>query len=430
MEQILEHVLPENREWVSKLSLKSIADILNVLALIPEMKEQLYDMPAIISDNQKKTEKEPDQKTEKEPVKESDEKTLKEPVKEPSNDDCKSDIPAMKGLAGENKFENIISQYMSNDYELINVSKQGKAGDFIIKWMSTKTNKEYKVLVDIKNYSKNSVPTSEVDKFYRDVSLNNVDGGFLLSFNSKITGIHKLIEFREFMTDRHTIPILYMTSSTPLLIAETIKMHFHIIEIKDLSRNSVCDSEDLIYRINQLNDSIQTIIDCRDILEMSKLSIDKSLNTIMMKLMSCEYDLISRINNINSTLMKKRMILNENKSSDEPTNDVKHVMEVFGSLINEDTDVYLHNIYKTINCSDNIISFAKKTWTLNKDEGSIIIKFQKTCLSIIFPIINTPMTQLIKKNNYKKIITHNKEGYVIKINQDTISYIIQLIKLL
>jgi len=429
MDQILEHVLPENREWVSKLSLKSIADILNVLALIPEMKEQLYDMPVIISDNQKKLEKEPvkepDEKTEKEPLKEPYEKTEKE-----QNAEYKSDIPAMKGLAGENKFESIISQFMSNDYELINVSKQGKAGDFIIKWMSTKTNKEYKILVDIKNYSKNSVPTSEVDKFYRDVSLNNVDGGFLLSFNSKITGINKLIEFREFMTDRHTIPILYMTSSTPLLIAESIKMHFHIIEIKDLTRNSICDSEDLIYRINQLNDSIQTIIDCRDILEMSKLSIDKSLNTIMMKLMSCEYDLISKINNINSTLTQKRMILNENKSSDEPTNDVKHVMEVFGSLINEDADVYLHNIYKTINCSDNIISFAKKTWALNKDDVSIIIKFQKTCLSIIFPIINTTMTQLIKKNNYKKIITHNKEGYVIKINQDTISYIIQLIKLL
>ena len=97
--------------------------------------------------------------------------------------------------------------------------------------------------------------------------------------------------------------MLFTQSSTPLVIVEVIKLLFHIIEIKDLNKNSVCKSDELIHHINSLNDNIQTITDCRDVLQLSKTEIEKSLNAIMIKLMSCEYSLVSKINQINTTLV-------------------------------------------------------------------------------------------------------------------------------
>ena len=123
------------------------------------------------------------------------------------------DISPVKGLAGETKFDNIISKYMSNDYELINVAKQGKSGDFMIKWCSQKTNRIYKILIDIKNYSR-TVPTSEVEKFHRDINLNNVDGWFFLSLNSRIMGTHKIIELKDHSADRGIVPILFTIQLT------------------------------------------------------------------------------------------------------------------------------------------------------------------------------------------------------------------------
>ena len=232
MDKILEHVLDENKEWVKSLTPENIAYVLNTCALIPQMKTKF-------------------------------------------NVDRESDIAAIKGITGESKFDNIVSQFMSSDYELINVAKQGKSGDFLIKWQSHKTNRIYKILVDVKNYSKSTVPTIEVEKFYRDINLNNVDGGFLLSLNSRIIGISKIIELKDCTTDKAIIPVIFMKSNTPLVIVEVIKLMFHIIEIKDLNNNNICRSGELIYHINQLNDSIQMISDCRDILQISKIDLEK-----------------------------------------------------------------------------------------------------------------------------------------------------------
>ena len=166
MDIILEHVLDENKEWVKSLTPENIAYILNTCALIPQMKTKF-------------------------------------------NIDRESDIAAIKGITGESKFDNIVSQFMSSDYELINVAKQGKSGDFLIKWQSQKTNRIYKILVDVKNYSKSTVPTIEVEKFYRDINLNNVDGGFLLSLNSRIIGISKIIELKDCTTDNTERQLLF-----------------------------------------------------------------------------------------------------------------------------------------------------------------------------------------------------------------------------
>jgi len=385
MDQIIEHVLPENKEWVAGLSGKNIADILNTLALVPHMKD----------DN--------------------------EPVAFIQPKLPESEIAAVKGLAGETNFYNIMLPY--KEYEVINVAKQGKAGDFVIKWQSFKTNRIYKILVDVKNYSK-SVPTLEIDKFYRDVNLNVVDGGMLLSFNSKITGINKIIEIKEVVTDSSMISAMFVQSNTPLLIIEVIKLLFHHIEIKDISKNSIKDKEEIIYRINSLGDSIQTFKDCRDTLQSSKNDIEKSLSNIFLKIMACEFELINKINNINSSLIEKK---SDSPKTEYKVDVVKSVLETFGAYVLEDTSSYLYSIYN--NCSNEVLE-SKKIWRLKYGEKHIDIKFQKAGLTAIFSEISPAMEPILNKLTMIKKINTTAKSISIKISNETISYVVELISVI
>jgi hypothetical protein len=391
MEQILEFVSDENKSWVESLTPKNIASVLNTIAMVPHMKIKF------IKSNE-------------------------------------SDIAAIKGLVGETKFDNIISQHMSNDYELINTAKIGKAGDFIIKWRSQKTNRIYSILIDVKNYSKSTVPTSEVEKFYRDVNMNNVDGGFLISLKSRIIGCSKIIELKDFSTDNEIIPVLFTQSSEPLVIVEVIKLLFHIIEIKDLNKNNVSKNDELISHINSLNDNIQIITDCREVLQSSKSEIEKSLNTIMLKLMSCEYNLVSKINQINTTLIHVNALehnvssteLTElsDQQSDQPTSldVVKTVRDLFSSLISDESEPLLYNIYE-LGWDDTCITIPKKTFSLIKGDTTIVVKFLKSGMTITFPDITEDMTETIQSLTRLKKIRNTSAGIVIKIGSDTITHI-------
>ena len=472
--EIIDYVLEEHKDWVSKLTPENIGNILNTLANIPNMK---INGKSILSDSSNVH------------LNSEIHSEIHSEIKSDIHG-LKSDIPSVKGKIGENIFEDIVSKFMSSDYELINVAKQGKAGDFMIKWRSFKTNKLYKIIIDIKNYNKSSVPTLEVEKFYRDVHLNNVNGGLLLSYNSHIIGTSKIIELKELLTDKGIVPLLFVQSNTPLVIVEIIKLLFHIIEIKDINNNSVCKNNELIYHINQLNDSIQNITDCRDILQNSKNDIEKSLNTIMLKLMSCEYNLVSKINQINSTLInvnELKCIQSELKEkvekleSDESVNfvEVAKVVEILSvenienikkvdkvekvkhmesvehkstyhntyhttydtsidiiktvrnsfNFITDNTESYLYNIYK-FGWDLSSIDITKKTWTLSKnlDKLIFVIKFMKTNTCVIISkdfipvssvLISTNINELTKLNKLKKIGTLDS----ICIHLDTVSIV-------
>ena len=114
MDAILEHILPQHKEWVTQLQPEGIAQLLNSVACVPHMK-----------------------------------------VVKKHNADHAANI----GKKGEYKFESIVSQYMNNSYTLTNNAKKAHSGDFVLSWQSPKTNSIYKILIDVKNYKSSSVST-------------------------------------------------------------------------------------------------------------------------------------------------------------------------------------------------------------------------------------------------------------------------------
>ena len=230
--------------------------------------------------------------------------------------------------------------------------------------------------------------------------------------------------------------MLFTQSSTPLVIVEVIKLLFHIIEIKDLNKNSVCKSDELIHHINSLNDNIQTITDCRDVLQLSKTEIEKSLNAIMIKLMSCEYSLVSKINQINTTLVSVNALehtvsadelkeLDDHQQGETVIDVIKIVRDAFISLITEESETLLYTLYD-LGWDDTCITIPKKVFSLIKGETTVVVKFLKSGMNITFPNLTEGMHETIQELTRLKKIRNSSTGSVIKIGSDTITHIATL----
>lgn len=417
MEQILKHVAPQNKEWVESLSPEQIGALLNTLSLVPHMTT----------------------------------KVIKE--------DKYSDKPAVRGLQGEDMFESMLSEFMPSDYKCENVAKAGKMGDFILTHKSHKTNKQYKLLVDIKNY-RSTVPSKELDKFYRDLNINQVQGGFMLSLHSKIVGQSKIIAFETYNADRGAIPTLLAQTNTPLAIVELIKLMFHIIEIKDISYTNITRKCELVSNINQLNDHIGLITGCRDILTTTRGVMEKSLDQIMMKLMTCEYTFIAKINQINNGLMAdvhstelelnskpvdftlssteelKEALGDTIELTDEQVNELKvkpkpdPVNEIaikFGGSFDLGDEHLLRSVYNSQTWDDPKIVVGKKEWHLTNAINYVIIKFAKKSIKVIFPNLTDASADITSAHASKGKLT--TRGYAICLNQTNIGFILELLQL-
>ena len=405
MESIIQHVSNANKKWVSELNPKDIAQILDTLCLIPNMTVH---------------------------------RVIPESFDTLDQEDIIQNIPAIKGQEGEIQFESIINQFMPSDFKLTNTSKTGKCGDFIIKWQSNNTNKIYSIIIDVKNY-KNTVPGIEVDKFYRDLKVNsNIHGGLLLSLHSKIIGINTIIKFKEYVSDNKNIPVIFAKSKTPEVICEIIKLLFHIIEIKDMNNNKVANKNNLITHINSLNDNIQFITDCRNTLLQSKMDIEKSLNGIMFNLMTCEYNLVDKIKSINSTLSTPiEVVLGsisepESKQSEPESKQidyVRNIVQTFGSSLDITCETLLYAIYNNGVWVTNNINVPKKQWKLSKSDSFITVKFTKKSMTVVFTTLTDDMLIIIKNINTKYVKSKCDEFNVI-INSESISQIVELIKLI
>ena len=398
MEQILKHVAPQNKEWVESLSPEQIGMLFNTLCLVPHMTTN-----AIKKDNF-------------------------------------SDKPAIRGLQGEDMFESMLNEFMPSDYTCENVAKVGKMGDFILTHKAHKTNKQYKILVDIKNY-KSTVPSKELDKFYRDLNINQVQGGFMLSLHSKIVGKSNTIVFESFSTDRGDVPTLLAQTNTPMVIVELIKLMFHVIEIKDITYNRISRKNELITNINQLNDHIGLITSCRDILATTRGVMEKSLDQIMMKLMTCEYTFIAKIAQINNGLTEDEYHNNKVSPNNlvEPEPNILHISTVkdmlamdtvndiaikFGGSFALGDEYLLQSIYDTHEWHVTKIIASKREWQLNDDVNYIVVKFAKKSIKVIFLELTDKHKNIIKLHPKGKSTVR---GYAIILNETNIGFILELL---
>lgn len=117
---------------------------------------------------------------------------------------------SIKGQEGEDFVETILQKH----YQLINTTKKGGAGDFLIKH----ENKHF--LIEVKNYNY-PIPTSEINKFKRDLTAG-ASGGIFISLNSRITGYDDFVFIEKY--DELNVPVIFLRTNSADLIESTITM--------------------------------------------------------------------------------------------------------------------------------------------------------------------------------------------------------------
>lgn len=395
MNEILKYVADEYKPWVRTLTSKDVGQILNSIAMMPNIR----DSQKIIS---------------------------------------KGSVDI--GKEGENTFMQIITKYLSDDYKLDNVTKVGHSGDFKLIWTSLKTNISYKMLIEVKQYT-NTVPTREITKFYTDLNQNQIHCGLFISLNSKICGISNIVELKNIAKDNgQPIPCIFANIKEPALIVEIIKLLFHIVEINDIHDNNVYRMDELTYQLSQLNENIEMIGNCKLILTTAKINIEKNLNDVIYKIMECEYSLISKIARITATIengCNTNHIILDNDISDtlETISENKSLSmlnlmkESFSSYLNTDRISLLYQIF-SLEWDKSALDINKRICTLYKNNNEYSIKIFKDSLSfIIIKLGDVGMEILNEIQSLRQSKVKKSSSCIdIKINQDNINHIIKLIQ--
>jgi len=197
---------------------------------------------------------------------------------------------AKKGLLGELNFEHIIQ---GSAYNIENISKLGKRGDFIL----TDNTDPTRILIEIKNYNK-TIPKEEINKFYRDLRANStMDAGIIISYNTKFTGRpQKNVSEEYFMNGVKKIPLLFIVNSNSDFILQNIDMLFALVRLtnrSDLIRDEIISSG--LRTIKEHSDNLSQI---RNTSGELLVDLNKHVHSINSCSLELEHSLMSTITDI------------------------------------------------------------------------------------------------------------------------------------
>jgi hypothetical protein len=423
MDSILTCVSEKNKVWVSTLEPRDIAHILDSLALVPSIISS-FPNAAFIVDEQTKY----------------------------------SDKPALKGIEGEDEFEQMCENMLSQQFTINNTAKKSKAGDFFIEWKSPETSRVYKYLIDIKNY-KSTVPSKEIDKFYRDLELQgSLDGAILISLHSKIVGRKSVFQYEERFVNSNMLPIAYICSNEPNVISEIIKFMCNLSEIRKICNVRMSSSEKIMMCIKDLESSIDLFSRSRGNLQDIKLMLEKQFNKIFIDLLSVEHVFKSKIDTITKTLIEEQLRAPQHNTmfkslvssrpqniQQEPIEDIKPnhqkinsnekerkdiVVSLIKSCENYNSDEEVNNMLRHIWAEGDwdLGKIDGNEWTLvrNQDETTAVFKFTKKSVTFSIPKINPIFNTFIIEKNVGRI---TKKGYSAKLCPDTYEIICLLCKI-
>lgn len=243
--------------------------------------------------------------------------------------------PNVRGIQGEN----YVFDIFSSKYEVEDMRKKGKAGDYIVQ-IPQAGKITRKILVECKNHT-NIVRQDEVDKFYRDIKEVNPHAGIFISINAKTAGIENDMHFDQVMLGEKQYPVLFISNRNgdlPLNVLRfMIECGMTIItgNLQHYDNINTINSRKEDYQIDSINKSLQELTNCIKIMENLRSNIDKykiNSNTFIDKLyenlLSLEMKITQHIEDIRRSMCvieKNEYIIN----AETPENIAKMVGEKY-----------------------------------------------------------------------------------------------------
>lgn len=304
---------------------------------------------------------------------------------------------AIIGAEGEEQIESILNER----YHIDNTAKKGKCGDFII----MKDNN--RVMVEVKKHSK-TVPSAEVEKFFRDINSNtSIKGAVMISLTSKITG-KKQVEYNNRNTNGNNIPIIFISlMDIPLNISKVCIHSMIEVLYSEISSNDryIDISDNITNTIYDIIRNLDYISQARLIVNETQSMMNKQFNKLIQSILMAEVNIQKSIESIQSSIE----IVDIEKSS------IENAIDNLSNII----DTSKRNLLTKLLCGKNVLLHKDTIFTEDK---MIKVKVNKTNITVS---INTELKETIRINGKW---SYSNKKLTIELTESTLCDISQFIK--
>lgn len=165
-----------------------------------------------------------------------------------------SDLPVARGQVGEEFVECILQRRFG---EITNVTKTPKSGDLGM-WFQNR-----KLMIEVKNYS-NPVPSHNVDKFRRDLSVTGVSCAVFISLRTAISGITDDFRILLETIDGRVIPCAYIVSDNEHMIITAVNIVLQLVTSLSFIKHEVYARDVVLARVKDITEHIDELANARN----------------------------------------------------------------------------------------------------------------------------------------------------------------------
>lgn len=305
--------------------------------------------------------------------------------------------------------EEYVFDILSEVYFVKKVSKISKSGDLLVETNSKLSGNNITILIEVKNYTR-PVPSEEVNKYLRDLSVKRTNGGVFISINSQITGKDNFEITYESIEGR-IVPSVYICGTEAIvqavqIVNQMIKSREYLYEVL---------AKDKIHK-NAIK-SIQTI----DLITRARSDLSDIMQIIQRKLSTNHNNLFAAENKIREYL---KIIENECVPEQTINNDeIFHIANLYNC--DEYATKIIRELQKISKTNITEHSFKKYKSRIYHVDSKFGINLLKDKSEFIIPAIlaNVKLKQQLISIFESQIRIDSKE-IIITINKDTINWII------
>jgi hypothetical protein len=208
-------------------------------------------------------------------------------------------ISVVKGQIGEAHVESILRKHFGNNVE--NVTKTSKSGDLTLNFMHKK------LIVEVKNY-KNDVPSSEVEKFQRDLATTNASCGVFISLNSQISTIREDFIIRYENIESRVVPAIYMVSNEEKAIVSAVNIVSQLVKATDVLINDIYSRDKVLELTYEASEALDNFARSRNDLQTNIGAVTTILNKTTVGFIGAEVTLRKAVDGIKSELYGNKVI--------------------------------------------------------------------------------------------------------------------------
>ena len=321
-----------------------------------------------------------------------------------TNDEEKNEPVVMSsadiGLRGEQEVEEILQER----YRILNTAKSGKCGDFVINVNGVR------ILIEVKKYSK-TVPSIEVEKFYRDIDSNSsINGAIMISLTSRIVGISRTVEHTHQCINGDNIPVIFLSlrDIDPVVAKTCVCSAVDILLAEIDSKNKYIDiGENIANVVDGIDRNLDFLSQCRLMIHETQSMFNKQLGKLMQQVLSAEI-------NIKNSIIQLKAKVDIVELEKVPVKDL--ISELKPTL---DTDKY-NLLLKLLDGHRIVVS--KTGDMIQTDDKSFSIKVTKSNIKVIIPM------NLNKTINIDGSWAYSNKSLTIELTEKTLQTIIGLLK--